>query len=81
MNSWQFTPIAIFYFIAAIISFSLSIFVWKMRDVNGKTYFRFLNLFTGIWTLGYTLMVFSANIVMQLIMLIFQIQTQRSIGK
>ena len=69
MNSWQFTPLAIFYFIAAIISFSLSIFVWKMRDVNGKTYFRFLTLFTGIWTLGYTLMAFSADIGMKLIML------------
>ncbi|NOQ27727.1 MAG: PAS domain-containing protein [Bacteroidales bacterium] len=69
MNSWQFTPIAILYFIAALISFSLSIFVWKMRDVNGKTYFRFLNLFTGIWTLAYALMVFSTNIMMKLIML------------
>lgn len=69
MNSWQFTPIAILYFIAALISFSLSIFVWKMRDVNGKTYFRFLNLFTGIWTLGYAFMVFSTNIMMKLIML------------
>jgi len=69
MNFWQFTPFAILYFIAALISFSLSIFVWKMRDVSGKKYFRFLTLFIGIWTLGYTLMVFSANIGMKLIMI------------
>ncbi|MCK5171278.1 MAG: PAS domain S-box protein [Bacteroidales bacterium] len=69
MDSWHFTPFAIFYFIAAIIAFSLSIFVWKMRDVSGKTYFRFLTLFSGIWTLGYTLMIFSTDIGMKLIML------------
>jgi PAS domain S-box-containing protein len=69
MSFWQFTPFAILYFIAVIISFSLAIFVWKMKDVNGKTHFRNLILFTGIWTLGYTLMIFSANIVMKLIML------------
>lgn len=69
MNFWQFTPYAIFYFTAAAIAFSLSFFVWQMRDVSGKTYFRFLTLFSGIWTLGYTFEVFSADIGFKLFML------------
>ncbi len=40
-----------------------------MKTVNGKGYFRFLTLFSGIWTLGYMLSVFSANIEVKLIML------------
>ena len=69
MGSWQFTPFAIFYIIAAVVSFSLSVFVWKMKTVSRKGYFRFLILFSGIWTLGYMLNVFSANIEVKLIML------------
>ncbi len=69
MDSWQFTPYAIFYIIAAVIAFSLSAFVWRMKTVNGKGYFRYLTLFSGIWTLGYALSVFSANIEVKLIML------------
>lgn len=69
MNSLQFTPFAILYIIAAIVAFSLSIFVGKIRSVRGKTYFRLLALFSGIWTLGYTLQFFSTDVNFKLIML------------
>ncbi|MFC2151077.1 histidine kinase N-terminal 7TM domain-containing protein [Bacteroidota bacterium] len=69
MSSWQFTPIAILYIIAAIIAFSLSFFVGQIKAVRGKTFFRFLTLFSGIWTLAYTLMFFSTEVAFKLIML------------
>ena len=69
MNSWQLTPYAILYIIAAAIAFSLSIFIGSIRSVRGKNYFRLLVFFSGVWTLGYTLQFFSTDVIIKLIML------------
>jgi PAS domain S-box-containing protein len=69
MENWHFTPIAILYILAAIIAFSLSIFVGKLRDVRGKRYFRLLTFFSGIWTLGYMLFIFSTDVSIKLFMI------------
>jgi PAS domain S-box-containing protein len=72
MNNWHFTPIAILYFIAAAIAFALSFIVWNMKDVNGKKHFRYLTFFSGFWTISYTMMFFSTNASIKLILLRFE---------
>jgi len=69
MDTWQFTPYAVCYLLAAGISFLVSYRGWKMQSVRGATYFSLLTLSSGIWTLGYLLGFFNTQLSWKLIML------------
>ncbi|MCK5099458.1 MAG: hypothetical protein KAR45_15225, partial [Desulfobacteraceae bacterium] len=69
MSTWQLTPYAGCYLLAAVISFFLSYAGWKMRSVRGAIYFSLLNLATGTWTLGYLFGFFNTHLGWKLIML------------
>lgn len=55
MTSWQFTPIAYFYFLSAAGAFLLTFYAYRLRPVRGATYFCMLTISVGLWTLGYIL--------------------------
>jgi len=69
MNTWQFTPYAGCYLLAAGVTFLLSYMGWKMRPVRGATYFSLFTLSTGIWTLGYLFGFFNTQLGWKLAML------------
>lgn len=55
MTAWQFTPIAYLYFFSAAGAFVLTFYAYRLRPVRGATYFCFLTVSVGLWTLGYIL--------------------------
>lgn len=69
MTTWQFTPVAACYALAAGISFVLSYLGLKLRPARGAGLFSLLTLFAGIWPLGYLLGFFNTDLVWKLFML------------
>jgi PAS domain S-box-containing protein len=66
---WQFTPVAWLYGAAAIISYLLAFFAWRMRPARGATVAILLMASTGTWALGYLLGFFNTELVWKLVML------------
>lgn len=69
MNSWQITPYFYFYLAGAILSFILAVLGWQMRPAKGTTYFSFMALGMGLWTLGHLLGFFNTDLEWKLVML------------
>ncbi|MCP3900101.1 MAG: PAS domain-containing protein [Desulfobacteraceae bacterium] len=69
MSTWQLTPYAGWYLLAAVISFLLSYTGWKLRSVRGAIYFSLLFLSAGIWTLGYLFGFFNTHLAFKMAML------------
>lgn len=69
MTSWQFTPVAYLYFIAAASALYLSIYAYRLRPVRGATYFCFLSGSVSIWTLGYILGLLNTSLAGKLLFL------------
>lgn len=69
MTSWQFTPPALLYLAATLLSFGFSIYAWQLRPVRGAILFSLMNSFTGIWSFGYLIGFFSALPTVKLFML------------
>jgi diguanylate cyclase (GGDEF)-like protein len=72
MTSWQFTPVVIFYIIAAWTAFVLAYTTWKMRAAKSVIYFSAMSFSAGIWALGYLLGFFNADLAVKLVMLRFE---------
>jgi len=69
MSSWQFTPIALLYLAAVIISLGISLNAWRLRPARGAYTFSVMALSSGIWSLGYLLGFFNADPTWKMIML------------
>ena len=69
MTHWQFTPVVIFYIIAAWTAFVLAYTTWKMRAAKSVIYFSAMSFSAGIWTLGYLLGFFNTDLAVKLVML------------
>ncbi|HHJ07512.1 MAG TPA: hypothetical protein ENK24_08420, partial [Anaerolineae bacterium] len=59
---WQYNPYAIVVFISAIIAIGLTVLGWQRRTVPGATWFTLLMLSAGIWSVGYSLELVSADL-------------------
>jgi len=68
MSSWQFTPIALLYLAAVIISLGISLNAWRLRPARGAYTFSVMALSTGIWSLGYLLGFFNTDPAWKMIM-------------
>jgi len=69
MSTWQFTPYALLFLAAVIISFWLAYLGWRMQPVQGTKAFSMMAISTGLWSLGYLLGFFNTNLAWKLVML------------
>ncbi|MBN2485171.1 MAG: hypothetical protein JXB34_04260 [Bacteroidales bacterium] len=72
MDLWQFTPVAIIYFITSGISFLLAFLSWQMRPVKGAGLFSFMMLSVTLWVLASLLGLFSNSFDWKILMLKFE---------
>ncbi len=72
LNSWQFTPFALFYLLGAMISFYLAYKSWNMRKTSGAIQFSLHFCGTGIWSLAYLLGFFNTSLPWKLFMIRFE---------
>lgn len=67
--SWQFTPMALLYVMAVLLSVVLAVLAWRMRPAKGAEWFALLMISAGMWALGYMLGFFNRSFEWQMLML------------
>ncbi|NDJ54053.1 MAG: PAS domain-containing protein [Chloroflexi bacterium] len=66
---WQFTPAALLYAAAFVVSLGLGVYGWRMRAQKGAPIFTLMILASAFWSLGYLFGFFSATPAWKLTML------------